>query len=77
MQETEETQVPSLGWEDLLEQGTATHPSILAWRLPWTGWGTVHRVTEWNRSEWFRTHAQATNNSDIGILTKTEFTHNW
>ena len=77
MQETEETQVPSLGWEDLLEQGTATHPSILTWRIPWTGRGTVHRVTEWNRSEWFRTHAQATNNSDIGILTKTEFTHNW
>ena len=28
--------VPSLGWEDLLEEGMATHPSILAWRIPWT-----------------------------------------
>ena len=31
-----ETQVQSLGWEDLLEQGMATHPSILAWRIPRT-----------------------------------------
>ena len=31
-----ETWVPSLGWEDPLEKGTATHPSILAWRNPWT-----------------------------------------
>ena len=25
-----------LGWEDSLEKGTATHSSILAWRIPWT-----------------------------------------
>ena len=31
-----ETQVRSLGWEDLLEGGTATHSSILAWRILWT-----------------------------------------
>ena len=31
-----ETWVQSLGWEDLLEKGTATQPSILAWRIPWT-----------------------------------------
>ena len=30
------TQVRSLGWEDLLEKGMATHSSILAWRIPWT-----------------------------------------
>ena len=36
MQETQETQVWSLGWEDLLEKETATHSSILAWRIPWT-----------------------------------------
>ena len=29
-----ETWVPSLGWEDLLEEGMATHSSILAWRIP-------------------------------------------
>ena len=31
-----ETQVQSLGWEDPLEKGMATHCSILAWRMPWT-----------------------------------------
>ena len=31
-----ETWVQSLGWEDPLEKGTATHFSILAWRIPWT-----------------------------------------
>ena len=32
----QETQVQSLGWEDPLEKGMATHCSILAWRIPWT-----------------------------------------
>ena len=36
MQETQETWVQLLGWEDLLEEGMATHSSILAWRIPWT-----------------------------------------
>ena len=31
-----ETWVQSLDWEDPLEKGTATHSSILAWRIPWT-----------------------------------------
>ena len=31
-----ETWVLSLGWEDDLEKGKATHSSILAWRIPWT-----------------------------------------
>ena len=31
-----ETQVRSLGWEDPLDRGKATHSSILAWRIPWT-----------------------------------------
>ena len=31
----QETQVQSLGWEDPLENGMATHSSILAWRIPW------------------------------------------
>ena len=35
----QENWVPSLGWEDPLEKGKATHSSILAWRIPWT-----HRV---------------------------------
>ena len=31
-----ETRVQSLGWEDPLEKGMATHSNILAWRIPWT-----------------------------------------
>ena len=31
-----ETWVLSLGWKDPLEEGMATHSSILAWRIPWT-----------------------------------------
>ena len=31
-----ETLVRSLGWEDPLEKGKATHCNILAWRIPWT-----------------------------------------
>ena len=36
MQETQETWVQSLGWEVPLEEGMATHSTILAWRIPWT-----------------------------------------
>jgi len=35
MQETEETWAQSLGQEDPLEHGMATHSSVLAWRIPW------------------------------------------
>ena len=37
----QETQVQSLSQEDSLEKGMSTHPSILAWRIPWTE-ATVH-----------------------------------
>ena len=39
----QETWVQSLGWEDPLEKGKATHFSNLAWRSPWT---VVHAVTK-------------------------------
>ena len=45
----EETWVQSLGWEDPLEEGMATHSSILAWRIPMDrgAWkATVHGVTK-------------------------------
>ena len=32
----QEMQVQSLGWEDLLEKGMATHSSVLAGKIPWT-----------------------------------------
>ena len=36
MQELQETQVRSLGWEDPLEEDVATHSSILFWIISWT-----------------------------------------
>ena len=36
VQELQETWVQSLGWEDPLEEGTATHSNILAWTFSWT-----------------------------------------
>ena len=36
MQKTQEMHVQSLAWEDPLEKDMATHPSILAWKMPWT-----------------------------------------
>ena len=36
MQETQETWVLSLSWEDSLEKERASHSGILAWRIPWT-----------------------------------------
>ena len=44
-----ETWVQSMGWEDPLEKGMATHSSILAWRIPMdrgAWWATVLGVTE-------------------------------
>ena len=51
---TQETWVWSPGWEDPLEEGLATHFSILAWRISlnrgaW--WATVHGVTESDMTE--------------------------
>ena len=43
---TQETWVQSLGWEDSLEEGMATHSSILAWRIPIEGGATVHGVAK-------------------------------
>ena len=45
----QETWVRSLDWEDPLEEGMATHSSILAWRIPMdrgAWWAIVHRVTK-------------------------------
>ena len=44
-----ETWVPSLGWEDPLEEGMAAHSSILAWRIPMdrgAWWAIVHEVAK-------------------------------
>ena len=57
-----DTQFQSLGWEDPLEEGMATHSSILAWRLPidrgaWKA--TVHAFAKgWTRLKQPCMHAQ-------------------
>ena len=51
---TQETQIQSLGWEDPLEKGMATHSSILAWRISMdrgAWWATVHGVAESDMTE--------------------------
>ena len=50
----QDTWVPSLGWEDPLEEGMATHSSILAWKIPFDReiWQViVHEVAELNTTE--------------------------
>ena len=45
----QETWLQSLGWEDPLEEGMATHSSILVWRIPMARgawWATVHRAAK-------------------------------
>ena len=54
MQEPEETQVRSLGQEDPLEEGMATHCSIPAWRILRTEefwWVIIHKVAESDTTE--------------------------
>ena len=49
---TRETQVQSLDWEDTLEEGKATHSSILAWEIPWTEEpGRLQSFTEFDTTE--------------------------
>ena len=68
MQETQETWVRSLGWEDSLEEEMATHSSILQWRIPWTeepgGFQTTgsqkvrHNSAAQHMHEYTHTHTQ-------------------
>ena len=46
---TWETCVWSLGWDDPLEKGMATHSSVLAWKIPWTE--EPGRLSPWGRKE--------------------------
>ena len=48
-----ETWVQSLGWEDPLEKGKATHSSILAWRIPWTTHGLQRVRYDWATATFF------------------------
>ena len=66
----QETRVRALGWEDPLQEGMATHSSILAQRISMdrgTWWATVHRVTK-SRTwlKWLSTHACGSYSISIG-----------
>ena len=72
MQVTQEMQIWTLVWADPLEEGLATHSSILAWRIPWTeepggllsiGWQRVKH----NWSDWASMHAPEKHNQYIRI----------
>ena len=85
MQEVRETQDRSLGWKDPLEKETATHSSILAWRIPWMeepgglqsirsqrvkyDWATELNWTEWEN--WASLMAQMVQN--LPAMQKTGF----
>ena len=50
----QETWVRSLGWQDPLEEGMATHSRILAWRIPMdrgAWWATAHGIAESDTTE--------------------------
>ena len=70
MQDTQETQVRSLGWEDPLEKEIATHSSILAWEIPWqrslagcSPW--AHKVL--NMTEYACMHIEAVRNTQMSL----------
>ena len=64
-QEVQETQVQSLGLEDPLEEGMATHPSI----LPWSWQSTVYRVAKsQTQLKQLSTHTRILNNISIKAL---------
>ena len=51
----QETWVQSLGWEDPLEKGKATHSSTLAWRTPWTVYSMEFRIkSRYSLKSWTR-----------------------
>ena len=83
----QETWVQSLGWEDPLEAGMATHSVILAWRFPMdrgAWWATVHGVTK-NQTDWptqhstdteITNHCKAPLSSGL-LLLSSHFNHVW
>ena len=75
----QETCVHSLGWEEPLEEGTATHSSTLAWRIPMdrgAWWATVHGITVSNTTEQLSTaHTDYTFLTSLLVVTLEMKTH--
>ena len=79
MQETQETRVQSLDWEDPLEKEMATHPSTVAWEIPWTEepGGLQSTGLQRVRHDWAHTHRNIAGRKDsvyqyhwhLGLLT--------
>ena len=46
-----DTWVRTLGWDNPLKKGIATHSSILAWRITWTGQRNLEGYSPWGRRE--------------------------
>ena len=73
----QETWVRSLGWEDPLEKGKATHSNILAWRIPWTvsrqaplSMGILQtRLLEWVAMTSSRRSSQARDRTQVSCIT--------
>ena len=67
-------EIQSLGQEDPLEEGMATHSSILAWRIPMdreVWWTTVHRVTRsWTQLKQLSMHESNTTNAEALAIDK-------
>ena len=64
---TQETWVWALGWEDPLEEGMATHSSILVWRIPWTE--DPMGYSPWGHKESDTTERLSTSTQYKGYLT--------
>ena len=60
-----ETWVRTLGWEDPLEKGKATHSGILAWRIPWT----VHGVAK-SQTQLSDFYSRSSSWSDLNLIDK-------
>ena len=70
--------VPSLGWEDALEKGMATHSSILAWRIPMdrgAWWATVMGSQSRDLTEWVSKHSTAQQKTGNSI--RERMNENW
>ena len=68
-----ETWVRSLGWEDPMEEGRATHASILAWRIPWTEPSEPQSIGSQSQTRLKQLSLHAYEATDLGRLKSSYF----